>query len=499
MTAKTIVRTSATARPTVASLQEVVQAQATEAVQMRESLADLQLAIEDRGWFSVGNSYEATGLDLASLKIVSDALRPWLVAGSIIKRIAELRGNVIYGSGVGFANFDKAKAPFASANNRAKLFSATALREINRGHCTDGTIVFLVHKVTKEITRYAVDQMGAPFVDSNDRESIWFVRRSYNHRTAGDPQGHFVDEYYATDTCPPDENVGEYIVEELGHQTPINKNYTAVVWRVNGQVGWPLGIPDLLPALQWAEKYTDYLKDQAKFAKALAQIAWRLKAQTSDQLAKLASVVRPDGVADTMGLTNGMDMTPMVGNSDVSFTNGAALAAAAASAGEVTVEDVLAERDSTAAGSTLDPTVLDMAGARRSDATDIFKRIGKLLGAPNLEVIWPNLQDESPFREAQMIIAAWATGNFWPDEIRSSVAQRLRIDLSKEVGPQPLVPGTKAAITAATPPPPPPAVAPDPAAASSDLNNSQGKDSLGVGKVSAGDHTARDRGELPKP
>ena len=505
---------STTPRTTVSELRKTMERQQTdhnsEVKVLREGLADLVLAIEDRGWAVPGtNSYMTTGLDVYQLQIVADSLRTWLSSGSLIKRIAELRGTTIYGDGVGFSNYDKAKKPFEnSQNNIDMLFSAEALMEINRAHCTDGTIVFLVHNKTKEIQRYTLQQMGQPFVDASNNERIWFVRRMFVKRDTQHPLGVQIDEFIPTDVCPPEELNNPNIVEETGNTIPINKNYTAVTWRVNGQVGWPFGIPDLLPALQWAEKYTDYLKDQSKFAKAIAQIAWQFRAQNPDQMQKMAAALRPDGIGDTMGLTPGMDMKPLSGNSDIVFVNGKPLAAQAAAAGEVMVEDVLAERDSTASGSTLDPTVLNMAAARRSSATSFFKRIGKLLGAPNLEVIWPNLSSESPFREAQMIIAAWDTGTFFAEEIRPALAQRLRVPLVKGDAPPKdvLIPGTQAAVKASAPPAlPAPGAEPDPTlipgnkpGTSAGHSNAQGKDALGVGKPSAGDHTARNRGELPK-
>jgi hypothetical protein len=465
---------------------------------LREGMEDLRLAIEDRGWLQVGNSYIGSGLELQSLRIVSASLRSWLVAGSLIKRITELRGNTIYGDGVGFKGYGKAKAPFEkSQNNQDMLFSSDALMDINRAHCTDGTIVFLVNNNTKEIERFVLERMGQPFVNSANPEIIWFVRRSYNLISTADPTGKLVDEYIPTDICPQSEQGLEGIIEKTGSPIPVNYDYTAVVWRVNSQIGWPFGIPDLMPALQWAEKYTDYLKDQAKFAKAIAQIAWQMKAQTPDQLTKLSAALRPDGVADSIGMTPGMDMKPMAGGSSITMEGGKALAAQAAAAGEVTVEDALAERDSTAAGSSLDPTVLDMATSRRNSATNFFKRIGKLLGAPNLEVIWPDLQSESPFREAQMIIAAWGTGNFYPEETRPALAQRLRIPLTQDAPPADvIIPGTQAAIKASAPPAlPAPGAKP---AASDAAQNTQGVDALGVGKASAGTHTSRDKGETPK-
>jgi hypothetical protein len=497
---------AAKSRKTIAALEEVVTEQAKDIHRMTESMADLQLAIEDRGWTRGGNQYSTTGLDLPALRIISDDLRSWLVGGGMIKRITELRGSSIYGDGVGFKNFARAIKAFEDPNNIIKLFSTAAMQEINRGHATDGSIVFLINKKTKKISRYGVEEMGLPFVDSNDRETMWFVRRTFTRITLDDAVGTLVDEYYPTDLCPLEHSVKNLIAQYDGNIVPINNDYTAVVWDVNKQVGWPLGIPDLLPSLQWAEKYTDYLKDQSKFAKALAQIAWQYRAQNTDQAKKIAAAISPDGIADTAIQTPGMDMKPLAGNSAVTFDNGAALAAQAAAAGEVTREDLLAEGQFTP-GARLDPNVRKMVGARRQAATDIFKRIGKLLGAPNLEVIWPNIDDEDPFRDAQMIIAAWGTGIYSAAEIRAPLARRTSIELAEgsTAVSGVIVPNnqkaiddaTAAAVAAAKKVSQDAKVAQDQSAAgtSAGSQNGQGKNALGVGKLSNGDNTARNNGE----
>ena len=488
--------------PTVEHLQEVVKSQALELRQVVEGMADLQLAIEDRGWSRGGNQYEANGLDLASLRIISQDLRSWIVAGGIVKKIIEARGNTIYGDGVGFRNYAKAKTAFESAVNITKLFSASALQEINRAHGSDGTVVFLVNKTTKEILRYSIIEMGQPFLDSDDRERVWFVRRKFTRITPDNPAGLPVDEYYATDLCPPSEAKATHVRVTDGIDVKINHKYTAVVWDVNRQIGWPLGIPDLLPVLQWAEKYTDFLKDQSRFAKALAQIAWQYRAQTTEQAIRMAASIVPDNIADTIIQTPGMDLKPLPGNSAVSFDNGRAMAAQAAAAGEITVETLLADGQYNS-GAGLDPDVRKMAIARRNSATEFFKRIGKLLGAPNLVVIWPNLDNEDPFRDAQMVIAGWGLGLFKPEEIRGPLARLVGIDLaeSSTAPSDVLIPGTKSALQAAQdvlPAPVAPVAADGKPGTSAGDQNGQGVNALGVGKLSNGDNTARDNGETGK-
>jgi len=480
-------------RVTVASLKEMLTEQALNAGVMQESMERLQLQLEDRHWERTGNTHSASGLDLKTVQDVAKNLRGWITGGGIMKRLCELRGDTIYGDGVTFSNYTKAKTAFESANNVEKLFSVEAMQEINRAHATDGVIVFLIHKETKEIIRYGIEDMGDPYLDGNDQERSWYVRRTYKRVTPAKPKGETVTVFYATDMCPVKKSGWAKI--DVGNDTKIevDQDYKAVVWSVNRQVGWPFGIPDLLASLQWAEKYTGYLKNQDRFAEALASIAWEYK-NTSAAAAKIAgaAIATPQTVAATANHAAGTEMKALPGGSAVSFENGQPLAAQAAAAAGVTVDSLLAESQA-AAAQTLDPDVKKMAAARRLSATTILKRIGKLLNAPNLEVIWPDLETESPFREAQMIVAAYGTGVLNPDEIRGPLAHRIRIPLAdgSKAPKDAIIPNTKAALKAAADAKP----AAGTSTATGNGTNSQGQDVLGVGKTPAS-NTARDKGEV---
>ena len=479
-------------RVTVAQLRKEVQSQSSTIDNMAESMTDLRMQLEDRGWRRWGNDYAADGIKLDTIKVVADELRSWVVGGGIMKKLAEDRGDTIYGDGVKFVNYVKAKKAFESPNNVEKLFSVDAMQEINRGHCTDGVIVLLVHKVTKEIMRFGIGEMGEPYIDGEDTERTNYVRRTYTRVTPAKPEGESVTVFYVTDTCPPKKANLKRV--DMGADTfiPVDTNYTAVVWDVNRQIGWPFGLPDLLASLQWAEKYTGYLKNQDRFAEALAALAWEYKSATAAQAKAVgASIAKPMEAGGSANHTSGTEMKALPGGSAVSFENGAPLAAQAAAAAGITVDTLLAKSQS-AAAQTLDPHVKKMATARRLSATAVFKRIGRLLGAPNLEVVWPDLETESPFREAQMLIAAYGQGVFEADEIRGPLAHRIRLPLEdgSKAPEDALVPNTERALKAAA------AAKPEPAAATGNGTNSQGQDALGVGNLSSGDNEARDDGEV---
>jgi hypothetical protein len=461
---------------------------------LQESLAELQLQIEDRNYTKLGTRSNLNGLSVQTVQKLSDDLRPRIVATGELKRIIELRGNYIYGDGVGFANLGGAKAAFDDEMNQERLWSMTALLEVNRAHGTDGNFVVLVNKTTQQIRRIPFDELGEPFVDGDDRERVWYWRRTYTRFTASNAEGERVDEYYPTPDLPEKGSKRTRVQVSPGNYIPVNLAWTAIAWKVNGQTGWPLGMPDLFASLPWVEKHTNYLKNQDRFAEALALIAWQIKESSTAAQLKQQTAMTHASIADIASTGKQTEMVPMAGNSAVSFENGNPMAGQAAAAGEVMMHDVLADGQGS---DDLDRTVKGMIQARRASATAFFTKIARALGAgDDFKVIWPDLEKESPFREAQMIIAAWGTGNFSPEEVRPALASKLNIEIA-EGSKSPddvLIPNTLGKLEAETKVKA--AAAPSPADPDSDeFQNGQGKDALGVGKTTDGDNEARDKGE----
>ncbi|MFF2388885.1 hypothetical protein [Agromyces sp. NPDC058104] len=476
--------------PTYEQLRDLLGEQAHTISRQEETLAKVAAMIDARGWNRVGGvTGSATGLDIATLRKASEQLRPYVTADSILKRISDLQGFYAYGAGIGFNRLGNGKRAFLDDHNITRLFSATALEEINRAHGTDGNAIFLVNTRTKRIIRVPFEQVGVPWIDGDDPELVWYVRRTYTKRTVAKPHGETIDVYYTTPETPVAGLGPDYIEESPGKRIPIDKEWIAVNWRVNSQTGWPLGVPDLLASLRWVDKYDSYLANQAKFAEALALLAWQFKASTADQAKKQAAVVAGSTeIGGTAGSVNGY-MEAQRGNSDVSFENGEPLAAAAAVGANMVLDDVLG-KSGNAAAKQLDPMVKAWVRSRREAADRFFRQIGKLLGAPKLEIVWPEIDDESPFREAQMMIAAWGTGLFEPEEIRNPVAARLRIPTEEgSKAPQGvLIPNNEKTAKLNKP---------DPAKDDEKAGgvNKQGDDELKVGKTSDGDNEARDKGE----
>jgi hypothetical protein len=493
-------------RVTAAMLRAELEASRASNTAIESALTELSLKYEDAQWRLLSGSGQPDividGLKLEVIQLLSDELRAWSVGG-ILKQVVDRRFELIYGDGVGFSSFARARTPMESANNVAKLFSIAALEAISNAHDTDGQVVFLLNNSSKELTRVFLKDLAQPYLDGDDHENVWFVRREWTKITKAKPEGELVTRYYPTDICPANMKSRTEIDNGGGDKVKIDRAFTAYIWDVNKKGGWTYGLPNLSASLDWARRYTAYLKTQAQFAETLASIAWTAMSADTDQAKKFGAVMAKKpagpGIANT---TPGLEITPQVGASEVNFDNGAALAAMVAASAGLTVDDLLAKR-SDAAAATMDPATKRMAIATRRAAGDFFKRIGKAMGAPNLQVIWPDLETESPFREAQMIISAYGEGLFDPNEVRGPLAQRVRIPI-KEGSKAPsdvLIPNTKSALKAAADVAPKPAApgAPGASPAGGGKVNGRRGQSTRVGKLTDDNpekNAARSQGEV---
>jgi hypothetical protein len=141
----------------------------------------------------------------------------------------------------------------------------------------------------------------------------------------------------------------------------VDKNVTLFDQKFNGQVGWPLGVPDLIAAVAWAKMYSDAMKRGKSMTDAMAQLAFKavsgLRGGAGQTAAKIAGST---GAGNTASMVTGNDLVPLsTAGKGYDFTTLRPIAAMVAAAAQVSTIDLLA--DPSAAGSsygsaaTLDP------------------------------------------------------------------------------------------------------------------------------------------------
>lgn len=363
---------------------------------LQESVADLELAAEDRGWRRLGFALEHE-FSRDGLNQIAANCRVMAIASPLVKRGLQLRIGYIWGQGVQLAARDEQvndllQAFWDDPSTQTALSSQQACEENERALGTDGN--FLLALFTDPLTG-RVQPRSTPFeeivdkiTNPEDRDETWYFVRQYT-TTLVRP---FVRATGATETRTRDAVV-KVLHPAVGYwpaTRPRTIDGHRVAWEapmlhvaVNRLDGWKWGIPDVYASLPWARAYDGFLTDWARLVKALSKFAWQLTGDKSARARKATDVLRARTPRATANTIDGRDSTvgqvaaagpgvkleaiPKSG-ATIDSESGKPLAAMVAAGLGVPVTMLLADPGTTGAravAETLDkPTILEM-GMRR--------------------------------------------------------------------------------------------------------------------------------------
>lgn len=375
-----------TATPRETHLQDQLEARSNELEMVRESLADIQLAMEDRGWWRLTTD-AANEMSDAGRKRIRDLCRVMAIVNPLIKRGLGIRAAYIWGQGVTITVRDQSDEgqdvnavvqEFLDDKGTKATFSGSQAREdMERALGTDGEgfLALFTDPVTGKVQPrwLPVSEISDIIHDPQDQITDWFYKREYTERIIS--RGRLVTlvqtTYYPA--------LG---YEPRGADRPPMIDGAVVMWdapvrmiRVNKPSGATRGVPDAFAAIPWARSYKEFLEQWATLMKALARFAWQKKTR-GDRAKAVASklAATPDtsyrgGNREGVGATavnvgdETLEAIPKTG-ATIDSDSGRPLAAMAATALEVPVTMLLGDPGQTGAravAETLDqPTELAM-------------------------------------------------------------------------------------------------------------------------------------------
>lgn len=370
---------------------------------LRESLADVELMLEDRGWQRLG-TWADHQFSRDGLRRAAKLARTMAIVNPLIRRGLNLRAAYVWGGGVQIA----ARATGSSEDNDAeqdvnavvqaflddrgnkKVLTGGQARETNeRTLGTDGSLLFACFTNPRtgrvQVRDLPYDEIEEVVYNPEDGTEVWFYKRCW---TTPDQQTHTA--YYPDIDYQPRSRVlrvNDHATVDAG---TIRWDAPVIHVAVNGLKGWDFGIGDAFAAIQWARGYKDFLEDWAKLVKALSRFAWRAtsdrksKAQNAAaQARKAPAATTPGGSPDqvgafaSMGPGQTLEAIPKTG-ATIDAGSGRPLAAMVAAGLDVPVTMLLADPGVTGAratAETLDRPTEDMARMRREVWTDFHHRL----------------------------------------------------------------------------------------------------------------------------
>lgn len=460
---------------------------------LREGLADLELALEDRGWDSLVTQGE-TEFTRAGLGRAAKVARVMVIQHPLIKRGLALRQAYVWGQGVEITARADGNDSAQDVNgvvqtflddpgNRAALTGDQAHEELERALGTDGSVFLACFTAPRtgfvQVRSVPFDEVTDIISNPDDRDDPWFYRRQWmqvviDGATASTSSVQKVAYYPAVGYRP----TGEARYKTI-NEAPVMWDAPMLAVTVNRLDGWAFGIGDAYAAIAWARLYRDFLADWATLVKALSQFAFRVSRKGSkaqkmrESLARRPTADAPAGNPNSVGATfaadpdTTIDAIPKTG-ATVDSESGRPLAAMIAAALGVPVTMLLADPGQTGAravAETLDrPTELEM-NQRRAVWTDTFKALldhvirssvrapqgvlkGKLVKDPitgrevlvlagdtdpTVEVAWPPLDEIAIDVLVKAIVEADSTGKLPPEETVKLLLRALRVKDVDEV------------------------------------------------------------------
>lgn len=389
---------SVAAAPLVEQLQHELRAEQDTNLLLRESMADLVLAMEDKGWTDIASSVQRD-FSPEARKTLTGLCRSMAIANPLLKRGMQIRIGYIWGQGVQVRARAAGDEQTQDVNavvqafwdaNASTLSGDEAHDQLERGAATEGNVYIccFTSPLTGDVrVRTALaDEVVDIITNPDDRDEPWYYIREVPQKV--------VEKAYQRGGARTRNQIARIAHPALGYwprTRPQTLDGMPIRWdapikhvKVNPVAGWRFGIPDVYASLAWARAYKDFLVDWAQLTHSLSLIAWQATGGTKSKAQKVASGIAAaangPGVGAIPPVGSGPAGQAAVGTTDVKLeavsksgatidaNSGKPLAGMAAAGLGLPVTMLLADPGITGAravAETLDlPTILEM-GMRR--------------------------------------------------------------------------------------------------------------------------------------
>lgn len=384
---------------------------------LRENLDDAMrsLKFEDRGWQVLGIAAAGENLDglsLQDVKEISGKIRPYLVAGDLMKRGVDLHTGYVWNRGLHIEGVDKKGrgAPTKLRNfylktaNQESLFSPFAHSELQKARYADGNIFFLCDTAKSTVKRIPLSQITAMRVDPSFPEDVWAYRRTWDSSEDGSKEP--ISRWYYTKRF---EGKKQKTFTRNGVTEAVEPGII-VDGRFNRQTGWALGVPDAAAAMPWRRAYSEFMKYGQVVNESLAKMLFKItgnksKAGASSAGVKMGSFSGHGGMA---AVGEGQDLEAVrTAGKGYEFKSGDRIAAMVAASLNVPNVELLS--DSSAAGgsygaaATLTPSTRNSMKIIQDEWLFLFNEVFDAFGIDVPKIWFDPIDAPDPYRAAQQL------------------------------------------------------------------------------------------------
>lgn len=411
---------------------------------MTERLAELEFALEDRGWERL--SGEAAGeFTREALRKICALSRLMYLKNPLVNRAVSLSAHYVFSQGVVIQSEDevtnvKIQAFIDDPHNKAELTSHSARMLKDADLTVLGNIFFVLFTQPTtgavKVRSIPVDEVQEIMCNPEDSKEVWYYKRAWSQKTVQDDGtqlaseskvAYYPDWQYSADGVAKRDTIGGF---------PVMWDSPVYHVKTGGMSDMKFGVPETYSVLDWATAYKNFLEDWATMSRALSKFAWNMTATNGNRgvqaaKTKLQSLLgRPPGTIDTnpppvAGSTfigaGGNNLEPMkIGGANISGEDGRRLLLMVA-AGTGFPETFFGDASvgNLATAKTLDrPTELKMV-SRRAVWSGVFKDLlGYAIdkkatngftdakGNDKIDVDWPPLLEHDMKAAVDAVISA---------------------------------------------------------------------------------------------
>src|SRR5882724_1363908 len=248
--------------------------------QLKETITELQLDMEDQGYRLMVQRSE-TEFTRLGLDLIIQSCRLFFLKNPIIRRGVKVSSHYVFGRGVDISSDDEVAnqtlQDFFNDPRNAVELGQSALSEANDTLQTDGNIFYAMfpNKSDGTVQVRSIDALEIREIicDPDDASVVQYYKRAWTHTPFDLPLGTINPEqrgcyYPALGYDPPEKPamIGGY---------PVMWENPVLHHKDGGLKKWKFGCPAIYPALDWAVAYKKLLTDYCQKAENLARFGYK--------------------------------------------------------------------------------------------------------------------------------------------------------------------------------------------------------------------------------
>lgn len=251
--------------------------------QLRERIAELEFAEEEREWIAVSNGNNIFEFSRTFLGTVTRLARLLFLKNPLISRGVKIKADYVFGRGVNISAKDDdindvIQKFLEDKQNQTELTAQQARLQKEIELQTDGNIFFVLvpHSKTGHIRVHSIpaDEITDIITDPANRKAAWYYKREWYEVVTDLNTGITKEEkrtaYYRDWRNKPDQER-----QTIGGNPVDNTGFVYHI-KVGGFSDWKFGVSELYAPSAWAKAYNFFLENWSKIVAAYATFAFKV-------------------------------------------------------------------------------------------------------------------------------------------------------------------------------------------------------------------------------